>query len=146
MTTSDGVEMAENKRAAQSGQHTVLLVEDQPPVRGLLTEALETAGYHVVEAWNGAHAIEAVEQQLPPNGDLCLIVLDMFLPYVNGLEVLQHLAGRGIYVPVVAVSAHHDVLEAARTAGVQGALAKPFELDELLAAVDRLCPRSTAGG
>ncbi len=134
--------MADDKRAVRPGPHTILVVEDQPPVRGLLTEALEAAGYHVLEAWNGAQAIETVEQHLPPDGHLCLIVLDMFLPYVTGLEVLQHLAGHGIYVPVVAISAHREMLEAARTTGVQGALAKPFEVDELLAAVDRLCPKA----
>jgi CheY-like chemotaxis protein len=130
------------KPAAQSSRHTILVVEDQPPVRGLLAEALVDAGYDVAEVWNGAQAIEAIGQHLRPAGRLGLILLDMFLPYVSGLEVLRHLAERGIHVPVVAVSAHSDLLEAAAAAGAQDTLVKPIDLDELLATVSRYCPLS----
>jgi CheY-like chemotaxis protein len=126
--------------SARAQAHTILVVEDQPPLRGLLREALEAAGYEVVEAWHGAQAIEAIDRSQPPARGLCLILLDLFLPYVDGLGVLQHLAARRIFVPVVAVSAHPDLLEEAAASGAKDTLAKPFDVDELLATVSRYCP------
>jgi len=119
---------------------TILVVEDHPPLRGLVAEALDAAGYQVVEAWNGQQAIAALDEHLPPDGQLCLVLLDLRLPYVSGLEVLRHLAARRALIPVVAMSAHDGLLDDAAAAGVQGTLHKPFELDELLAAVRRYCP------
>jgi CheY-like chemotaxis protein len=124
----------------QSVQHTILVVEDRPPLRGLLKETLEAVGYCVLEAWNGAQAIEAVDRHLALGDPLCLVLLDMLLPYVDGLEVLRHLAECGSHVPVVAISAHPALLEAAAASGVQSTLAKPFELDQVLATVRNYCP------
>ncbi len=133
-----------DRPSSPSRQHAILVVEDQPPLRGLLCEALESVGYQVVEAWNGAQAIEAIDERMGAGGQFCLILLDMFLPYVSGLEVLRHLATRGIHLPVVAVSAHRDLLEAAAASGAQGTLVKPFELGDLLATVGRYCPPVSA--
>jgi CheY-like chemotaxis protein len=77
---------------------------------------------------------------LPPDGQLCLLLLDLRLPYVSGLEVLRHLTARQATIPVVAMSADGSLLEAASASGVEAILRKPFELDELLAAVRRYCP------
>ena len=62
------------------------------------------------------------------------------LPKASGVEVLQHLATQGAYVPVVAMSASHARLEAATQAGADATLAKPFDLDALFAMVHRCCP------
>jgi CheY-like chemotaxis protein len=113
----------------------VLVVEDQPPQRALLAETLTEAGYEVEEAWNGEEAITAVERLLARRGRLGLILLDMKLPYRDGLDVLRHLATTGAPVPVVAISAHDDLLAAATGEGAAGTLPKPFDLNELLAAV-----------
>jgi CheY-like chemotaxis protein len=115
-------------------------VEDHPPLRGLVAEALHAAGYRVVEVWNGQQAIAALDAHLPPDGQFCLVLLDLRLPYVSGLEVLRHLAARRAPIPVVAMSADGSLLDAAAASGVQGILRKPFELDDLLAAVGRYCP------
>jgi two-component system response regulator (stage 0 sporulation protein F) len=119
---------------------TVLVVEDQPPQRALLCDALRIAGYNVAEAWNGEQAIEALDGLLRPDQDLCLVLLDMKLPYLDGLDVLRHLATIGAYIPVVALSAHDEMLAAATSHGARTALAKPFDLDDVLAAVARYCP------
>ena len=118
----------------------ILVVEDHPPLRGLVAEALHAAGYRVVEVWNGQQAIAALEEHLPPDGQLCLVLLDLRLPYVSGLDVLRHLAARQPTIPVVAMSADGSLLDAATASGVEVILHKPFELDELLAAVRRYCP------
>src|SRR5205823_7819153 len=75
---------------------TILVVEDHPPLRGLVAEALHSAGYRVVEVWNGQQAIAALDEHLPPDGQLCLVLLDLRLPYVSGLEVLRHLVARQV--------------------------------------------------
>jgi CheY-like chemotaxis protein len=116
------------------------VVEDHPPLRGLIAEALQAAGYLVVEAWNGQQAIAALDEHLPPLGTLCLVLLDLRLPYVSGMDVLGHLAARGAFVPVIAMSADSGLLDNAAASGAQGILQKPFELDDLLVAVRRYCP------
>jgi two-component system KDP operon response regulator KdpE len=121
-------------------RHTILIVEDHPQLRGLLAETLDAAGYQVVEAWNGAQAISAIDEHLPPHGHRCLILLDLRLPYGSGLDVLQYLAGRGTYVPVVAISADTELLKAAEASGAQATVSKPFDLDDVLATVSRYCP------
>ena len=120
-------------------------MEDHPPLRGLVAEALHAAGYRVVEVWNGQQAIAALDEHLPPDGEVCLVLLDLRLPYVSGLEVLRHLAARQATIPVVAMSADSALLDAATASGVQAILRKPFELDELLAVVRRHCPMGDQG-
>jgi CheY-like chemotaxis protein len=120
-------------------RHLVLVVEDQPPLRGLIAEALQAAGYDVAEAWNGVGAIEQLTRLLPEQR-VCVVLLDLRLPYVDGLAVLRHLTTLGDSIPVIAVSADPDLLTAATQQGAQATLAKPFDLDALLAAVARYCP------
>jgi CheY-like chemotaxis protein len=109
-------------------------------LRGLVAEALHVAGYRVVEVWNGQQALAALDEHLPPAGRLCLVLLDLRVPYVSGLEVLRHLAARQARTPVIAMSADSSLLDAATASGVEAILRKPFELDELLEAVRRYCP------
>jgi CheY-like chemotaxis protein len=92
--------------------HTILVVEDQPPQRALLTEILREAGYEVEEAWNGEEALSAVTGLLASGRRLSLILLDMKLPYLNGTDVLRYLPTTGVYVPVAAISAHDELLAA----------------------------------
>ena len=123
-----------------AARDTILVVEDQPALRGLVAEALDAAGYRAVEAWNGTQAISAIDEHLPPAGELCLVLLDLRLPYVIGLDVLNYLAARGATVPVVAISADTALLGAAVAAGAQATMSKPFDLNDILATVNRYCP------
>ena len=125
--------------------HTILVVEYQPPLRGLLTETLEAAGYLVAEAWNGVQAIEWLEQHAASADQLCLILLDMLLPYVSGLQVLEYLTAQGIQVAVIAISGHPDLLAAAASAGAPATLAKPLELADLLTLIGHYCPPPDTG-
>jgi CheY-like chemotaxis protein len=119
---------------------TVLIAEDHPGIRGALVEALRGEGYQIIEAWNGEQAVQAITEHLPPAGNLGLVLLDMRLPYLDGKGVLHHLASTGTYVPVVALSAFPESLADATSAGAQMTLAKPFNVDDVLAAVARFCP------
>ena len=121
-------------------RHTVLVVEDEPPVRELVAWALQDEGYAVVEAQDGVEAIHALDERLLPAGEVCIVLLDMMLPRADGTAVLRHLTERGEGVPVVAMSASREHLLAAAASGAQVTLAKPFDLDELLAVIERYCP------
>jgi two-component system, OmpR family, response regulator MprA len=120
------------------GQPTILLVEDEPAVRELLADVLSAEGYRVLQARDGAEAIQTLDG-MPPDTDFSLVLLDMMLPMVDGLGVLDHLASQGVVSPVVAMSARADSLAAAQSAGAQATIPKPFELDVLLNVVARYC-------
>ena len=122
---------------------SILVVEDDPAVRDLVAACLDMEGYTVEEAQDGAEAIDALNQQRRPLDPLQLVLLDMMLPDVDGLEVLRHWAVAGAPVPVVAMSANSQLLSAAMAAGAQAALAKPFDIQQLVAVVERhRLPRS----
>jgi CheY-like chemotaxis protein len=95
-------------------------------------------GYRVVEACDGMQAIQALDGQLPATG-FSLVLLDMMLPGVDGLGVLDHLTTQSAVPPVVAMSARPDRLAAARSAGAHATIHKPFDLDDLLKTVARNC-------
>ena len=83
---------------------TIILVEDTPMVRCFLVDLLRDEGYEVVEARDGVEAIELLDDGAASAG-VCLMVLDMNLPQVDGLGVLRYLAERGRAIPVIAMSA-----------------------------------------
>jgi CheY-like chemotaxis protein len=118
---------------------TVLVVEDEPAVRLLVTSILEGAGYTTIQAEDGSDAIRALDQSRSAAKAPCAVLLDMMLPVVDGLGVLRHLAAGGHSVPVVAMSGSSGHLAAAAAAGVQATLAKPFSLDDLLDLVRQFC-------
>lgn len=119
----------------------VLVVEDDPAVRAFVVEALHDEGYPVRVARDGVEAITALREGAPPPDRLCLVLLDMMLPKADGVDVLRALADMGGYVPVVAMSADRVQLTAARSAGAQDTVAKPFDLDRLVQTVERNCRR-----
>jgi CheY-like chemotaxis protein len=125
-------------------QHRVLVVEDETPVRDLLAYVLRDEGHEVLEARDGAEALRILDGYSTPTESVCLILLDMMLPRVGGLQVLQHLAEQGIYIPVIAMSASRRHLQEAETSGARAVLPKPFELDAVLAAIDHACSRHRA--
>ena len=117
----------------------VLVVEDEPAVRELITDALRDEGYRVLEAANGHTAIRAVNQPSPTTPCPDLVLLDVRLPGIDGLQVLQQLAAPGGRVPVVVMSTNPEHLAAAQAAGADAVLPKPFELDRLVGVVDTYC-------
>jgi len=113
-----------------------LVVEDDAPVRELVAETLWTEGYSILAARDGHQAIELLDEVILPAGAPCVVVLDMMMPRVSGVGVLDHLKERGCKLPVVAMSASPMHLAAAQAAGTNATLAKPFDLDQLVAMVD----------
>ncbi|HTS82723.1 MAG TPA: response regulator transcription factor [Myxococcaceae bacterium] len=115
----------------------VLVVDDDPDILDALSEILEVEGYDVHRARNGREALVRVEQA-PPD----LVLLDLMMPVMDGSEFARNLAP-GRRPPIIVLSADRNVSVKAMEIGALGWLAKPFELDELLAAVRRALPAAT---
>ncbi len=118
---------------------TVLVVDDEPMVREVVTRYLEHDGFHVVTAEDGREALKAVKASVPD-----LIILDIMLPEVDGLDVLTKLRLSGD-VPVILLTAR--TAEADRILGLElGAddyVLKPFSPRELTARVRSVLRRSS---
>jgi two-component system response regulator MprA len=118
------------------------VVEDEAPLRALVADILRDEGYQVEEARDGAQALDALAHQ--QEGVLCAVVLDMMLPRLDGVGVLRQIQTQAPRVPVVAMSASREHLAAAVTAGAQGTVPKPFDIDHLVDVVRRSCARPMA--
>ncbi len=110
---------------------TILIIEDQAPVRTLLRRVLEEAGYRVEEAVNGREGLTRFRTQ-PAD----LVITDLAMPEMTGLEVILELTRAFLDVKVIAMSgASPDELQAARLLGARHTFPKPFDLPALLRAV-----------
>ena len=115
----------------------ILLVDDEAVLVETIAYNLEQAGYQVTTASDGASALEAVRCETPD-----LIILDIMLPEMDGSSVGKALFERyGPTVPIVVVSAvQHDTLRAvAEHLNAFDYLSKPFDIEALVAAVQRAC-------
>jgi two-component system response regulator MprA len=118
---------------------TVLVVDDDPELRSALARALEIEGYAVELASNGKVALEVVPTVRPD-----VIVLDVMMPYVGGLEVCRRLRAGGDRVPILVLTARDEVGDrvAGLDAGADDYLSKPFALEELRARLRALLRRT----
>jgi len=121
--------------AAPSRSKTVLIVEDDPDIREVLEEMIDAGGHRVVTATNGAEGLAALAQMDPPT----LVLLDLMMPVMSGFAFLEELARRPDRKgdQVLLISANETVERAAQLPGVVGFVKKPFDLDEVLALVER---------
>ncbi|HWN48879.1 MAG TPA: response regulator transcription factor [Xanthobacteraceae bacterium] len=107
----------------------VLIVDDEPPIRKLLRMGLTTQGYEILEAPNGKAALELLKN----NPDL--VILDLGLPDIQGLELLTLIRARHEGLPIVVLSSRGD--EAGKVDaldhGADDYVTKPFGMEELLA-------------
>ena len=106
---------------------SVLLVEDDPTIRCLVNDVLVEEGYTVVAVEDGARALEVLDEVRP-----AVILLDLYMPRVNGWDFLRTMNTRNADIPIVICSAMSvKVLPK----GVVAALQKPFSLDALVSIV-----------
>ncbi|WP_437336240.1 response regulator [Sorangium sp. So ce394] len=117
----------------------ILLVEDSNTVRQQVGILLSGAGYSIVEADNGRDAVAAVSAH---KGDLAMIIADVNMPVMNGIEMLESLRDKGLAsgVPILMLTTEGqpELIDKARKAGAKGWIIKPFKPDLLLAAVKKL--------
>ena len=121
--------------------YRILLAEDDEAFRGLLADVLRGDGYEVEEASDGRVLLDTIAGALTAYESLegiDLILSDIRMPQFNALEVLSGMRGACVNVPVVLMTAFGDdrTHERARQLGVACVLDKPFDVDDLRAAVD----------
>ena len=125
--------------AAQDQPRTILVVEDEDPIRELVATALRFRGFEVVEAASGSDALAAARNLAPS-----LIVLDVMLPDLDGFALCRKLRASGDPVPVIFLTARDDPadLRAGFTGGADDYLTKPFSLEELLLRIEAVLRRA----
>jgi two-component system, chemotaxis family, chemotaxis protein CheY len=115
----------------------VLVIDDEPGVRGVMCRVLEAAGHDGVDFDNGGGAIEHVRQQ-PAD----LLITDLFMPDVEGIETIREIHRLRPDLPIIAVSGIDfeggDYLNVARKFGAVATLKKPFSPADLLDLVSRV--------
>lgn len=123
----------------------VLVVDDDPVIRGLLEVNLELEGYEVRLAVDGSDALAQVAAEHPD-----LVLLDIMMPGIDGWEVAQQLKGdeRTAHIPVAFLTARAMGTDVKRGTdlGADAYVTKPFDPEELLELVDRLVTGGGAGG
>jgi DNA-binding response OmpR family regulator len=114
----------------------VLIIEDDQCIFQTLALLLRLAGYHVVHAPDSQCALTWLAAHQP-----ALVMLDLWIPVAGGRRVAAAIRERyGAGVPVLVVTAEHLTAEAVTALGAVGYLRKPFDLDDVLAAVERSVP------
>lgn len=108
----------------------VLVVDDEPPIRRFLRTSLGAQGYHVLEADSARTALHLIGQN-PPD----VIVLDLGLPDLDGIEVIRRLREQELAVPIIVLSSRVDETGKVQALdlGADDYVTKPFGMDELLA-------------
>ncbi|MGW8959674.1 response regulator [Paenibacillus sp. NPDC055715] len=112
----------------------VLIVDDQNGIRILLMEVFGSEGYETFQAANGKIALEIVEKE-PPD----LVLLDMKIPGMDGLEILKHLKTMNPDIKVIMMTAYGelDMIKEATELGALMHFTKPFDIDEIRIAVNK---------
>ncbi|MCA1203864.1 response regulator [Priestia flexa] len=106
----------------------ILIVDDQYGIRILLTEVLQKEGYQTFQAANGFQAIDIAKEQ-----QLDLVLLDMKIPGMDGIEILKRLKGYDKTIKVIIMTAYGelDMIQEAKDLGALTHFAKPFDIDEI---------------
>lgn len=115
----------------------VLVVDDSETIRQQVASALERAGFRVVEAADGVDGLERANQN-----ELCMVILDVNMPRLNGLDMLERLREnpkhQSLPVLMLTTEVQQSMIERAKKAGARGWMIKPVKMDQLVSAVTKL--------
>ena len=112
---------------------TILIIDDEETIRVFLRSALEVAGYEVMEAVNGRQGL-ALYRHRPTD----LVITDIVMPEMNGLDMLLELTREFLHAKVIAISGageEKNVLDVAKLLGARQTFQKPFNISQFLGAV-----------
>jgi CheY-like chemotaxis protein len=117
---------------------TILIADDDEGIRELLRELLDSEGYRVQEATNGAEAIASIAANRPH-----AVLMDLMMPVVSGVEATAMIKRdpRTASIPVLAMSAGRNIVALQNDIPADDFIAKPFELSTLIAAIAALIRR-----
>jgi two-component system OmpR family response regulator len=117
----------------------VLIVDDEPNIRDLLSTSLRFAGFSTHAVGNGADAVAAAEKANPD-----IILLDVMLPDMNGFSVTKKIRSMGINAPVLFLTARDETEDKVTglTVGGDDYMTKPFSLDEIVARINAILRRT----
>ncbi|WP_223701020.1 response regulator [Sutcliffiella deserti] len=118
----------------------LLIVDDQYGIRILLNEVFQKEGYQTFQAANGYQALDIVEKHSPD-----LVLLDMKIPGMDGIEILKRLKAIDSSIQVIIMTAYGelDMIQESKDLGAITHFAKPFDIDEIRDAVRQNMPQST---
>jgi two-component system OmpR family response regulator len=141
----DDVQVAPRKAAhtesvaEKTPEARLLVVDDEPSIRELLTASLRFAGFEVVPASDGAEALKLAEQHRPD-----LVVLDVMMPDMDGFTVTRKLRERGRDMPVLFLTARDETVDKVQglTVGGDDYVTKPFSLEEVVARIRAVLRRT----
>ena len=121
----------------------ILVIEDEPSVAIALRDSLESEGYQVQTAKDGSEGLRLASVNVGDDGPE-LIILDLMLPKISGLEVCQRLRRAGVETPVIMLTARGAASDAAfgLKLGADDYIPKPFDVGELLARVEAVLRRA----
>lgn len=112
---------------------TILVIDDAAPIRRVLSDMLQSAGHEVVEASSGREGMALYRQRRAD-----LVMVDMLMPELNGLDTIMELTREFLNVKVIAVSGmdgERSLLSTARLLGARQTLRKPFGMEDMLSMV-----------
>ncbi|MBI3247348.1 MAG: UDP-3-O-[3-hydroxymyristoyl] N-acetylglucosamine deacetylase [Deltaproteobacteria bacterium] len=121
-------------------EETILIVDDEAQIRTTLHGVLSDEGYHVLDAEDGVKAMDLIAVQRPQ-----LVILDIWMPHLDGIAVLEQLKIREPELPIIIVSGHGTIETAVRATklGAADFLEKPFSVDTLLRSVRKAMHKQT---
>ena len=111
----------------------ILIIDDQPGIRLLLNEVFKKEGYTPLLAANGMEALKIFEEEL-----VDCVLLDMKIPGMNGLGILEHLKAKNKRIPVIMMTAYgeQELIDEAMKLGASNYFTKPFNIFEVLEEVN----------
>jgi two-component system OmpR family response regulator len=129
--------------ADKTPEARLLVVDDEPSIRELLTASLRFAGFEVFDAADGGEALKLAEQYRPD-----LVVLDVMLPDLDGFTVTRRLRERGREMPVLFLTARDETSDKVQglTVGGDDYVTKPFSLEEVVARIRAVLRRTGGSG